>query len=75
MEKPTQKISIDVIKNSTEIKCEFCEHDTFEEVLKLRKISKIITGSSKDTLIPIPVFACKKCGNINKDFDITNLNT
>ncbi|NPV12799.1 MAG: hypothetical protein HPY57_13520 [Ignavibacteria bacterium] len=72
MQQP-HRVSMEMMKNATEIKCESCGHDTFEEVIKLRKISKLITGSSKDTLIPMPMFACKKCGNINKEFDITDL--
>jgi len=68
-----QRVSLEMMKNATEIKCEKCENDTFEEVLKLRKISKILTGSQKDTLVPMPMFACKKCGHINKEFDIENM--
>lgn len=67
-----QKITIDVLKNSSEVVCEVCNNNTFEEVVKLRKVSKIITGSSKDTLIPLPTFACKKCGHINKEIDVIN---
>lgn len=69
MQQP-QRVSLEMMKNATEIKCEMCENDTFEEVIKLRKISKIFTGSQKDTLVPMPMFACKKCGHINKEFDI-----
>lgn len=65
-----QQISLEMMKKSTVIKCENCENDTFEEVVKLRKLSKIITAQEKDTLVPIPMFACKKCGNINKEFGV-----
>jgi len=34
----------------------------------LRKASKFLTGTAQDALIPIPVFACGKCGHVNKDF-------
>lgn len=67
------RVSLEMMKSATEIKCESCGHDTFEEVIKLRKISKLLTGSNKDTLVPIPMFACKKCGHVNKDFDIENM--
>lgn len=72
MQQP-QRVSLEMMKNATEIKCEMCENDTFEEVIKLRKISKLLTGSQKDTLVPMPMFACKKCGHINKEFDIENM--
>jgi len=68
-----QQVTLEMMKNATEMKCEKCEHDTFEEVLKIRKLSKLFTGQQKDTLIPIPMFACKKCGHINKDFDVDNM--
>ena len=66
-----QQITVEMMKNAKELVCENCANDTFEEVLKLRKLSKLITGQSKDTLVPIPMFACKKCGFINKEFDVT----
>jgi len=68
-----QRVSLEMMKNATDIKCESCGHDQFEEILKLKKISKLMTGSNKDTLIPIPLFACKKCGHVNKDFDVENM--
>jgi len=41
--------------------------------LKIRKLSKLYTGQPKDTLIPIPMFACKECGHINKVFDVDTM--
>jgi uncharacterized Zn finger protein len=67
------QVTLEMMKNATELKCEECEHDTFEEVLKLRKLSKLMTGQPKDTLVPVPMFACKKCGHINKEFDIDTM--
>ena len=61
------------MKSATVLKCESCDNDTFEEVIKLRKLSKLVTGQAKDTLVPIPMFACKKCGHINKEFNIDEL--
>jgi len=74
MQNPNQpQVTLEMMKNATELKCEECENTTFEEVVKLRKLSKIITGQPKDTLVPIPMFACKKCGHINKEFDIDDM--
>ena len=67
------QVTLEMMKNATELKCESCQHDTFEEVLKLRKLSKLVTGQTKDTLVPVPMFACKKCGHINKEFDINQM--
>ncbi len=72
MNQPQQQVTLEMMKSAKEIVCESCKNNTFEEVLKLRKLSKIITAQSKDTLVPIPMFACKKCGHINKEFDVTD---
>jgi len=55
---------------TTAVKCEAegCENERFREVYMIRKISAIITGSAKDSYMPIPTFECTKCGHINKEF-------
>ena len=27
-----------------------------------------MTGTAQDALLPIPVFACSKCGHVNEEF-------
>ena len=54
------------LNNTTEIVCESCGNPTFKEVLFIRKVSKFISGTSQDGMIPIPTFACSTCGNINE---------
>ena len=56
------------LESSTGISCNECGNDTFNEVVYLRKISKILTGTAEDALIPVPTFACAKCSNVNKEF-------
>jgi len=68
-----QQVSLEMMKEATEIVCEKCKNTTFKEVLKLRKIDKSKTGQEKDTLVPVPMFSCTKCGHINKEFDIDNM--
>ena len=58
---------IDLTK-TTPIKCEKCDHDTFQPGLLLRKVSKFLSGDTKDGVAPLQVFYCVKCGNVNKDF-------
>lgn len=58
------------IKDAQTVKCESCENETFQEVLSFKKISKILTGSSEDSLVPIPVYKCDKCGHINPEFAV-----
>lgn len=60
-EKPPQlNVSI---KDSEPIVCS-CGNTTFTEAIFLRKISRLITASAKDTLVPIPAFICSACGQV-----------
>lgn len=47
-----------------------CGCKTFTEVLYLRKVSRFLLGvnTDKDQIIPVPAFACSKCGNVNSEF-------
>jgi uncharacterized Zn finger protein len=50
------------------LECEECQNTTFEEKLMIKKVSKFMTGSNQDSIVPIPVMACAKCGHINELF-------
>lgn len=65
MEKTQPKVSL---KDSIELKCEKCEANVFSEGLMIRKISKFLTGTEQDSIVPIPVFYCVKCTHINDMF-------
>ena len=62
-----QQQNID-LSNSEAYTCESCGHDTFITAFKMRKLSSIASPSGEDMIIPIQAFACKECGNINKEF-------
>ena len=48
--------------------CEACGHEVFEEKMMIKKISKFMTGAPQDSIVPLQVIACAKCGNINDLF-------
>ena len=56
------------LKDTTAIICESCEIEVFIEGVMLRKVSRFVTGTTQDALMPIPVFTCSKCGGVNADF-------
>lgn len=56
------------IEKTLPIVCEACSNDTFKEVVYLRKVSKFLTASSRDSVLPIPTFACSKCSHVNEEF-------
>ena len=59
-----QQLNINVdIKNSTAIKSPE-GNQVFQEGVILRKVSKFITGTSEDGIIPIPVFFDVKTGKV-----------
>jgi len=36
----------------------------------IKKISKLLTGSMEDQIVPMETYVCKSCGHMNKEFDI-----
>lgn len=65
MEQPRVNVAL---QDTTSVTCNECGHNVFEEGLMIRKVSQFLTGTSQPGMIPIPVFACKKCGHINHEF-------
>ena len=59
--------TIDFSKTS-EICCEACGGKTFKQTLLLRKMSALVAPGGQETIIPMQVFACEKCGHVNKEF-------
>ena len=50
------------------LECEACGGRVFEEKMMIKKVSKFMTGSEQDSIVPIPVIVCSACGNINDLF-------
>ena len=66
-----QNVNIDISK-TVAIKCDNseCENDMFLPAMKFRKVSKLLTGAKEDQIIPVQIFICTSCGNVNKEFDL-----
>ena len=66
-----QNVNIDISK-TVAIKCDNqeCENDMFLPAMKFRKVSKLLTGAKEDQIIPVQVFMCTACGNVNAEFDL-----
>ena len=68
MNNPQQpQLNIDFSKTIAEI-CEKCENDTFQQVFKMRTLSALLSPTGEEAKIPIQIFACVKCGHVNKGF-------
>jgi hypothetical protein len=51
-------------ENTEELFCvnPLCKHNIFQELTKLRKASRLLTGAPKDIVVSIPAVVCAKCG-------------
>ena len=61
------QMNIDFSQTTSE-SCESCKNDTFIPAFKMCKLSALLSPAGKETMIPINVFACAKCGHINDAF-------
>ena len=58
-----QQPKIDLSK-AKEMKCTNCGGTVFIQGTKFLKISKIVTGTPNDAIIPVELYLCGDCGEI-----------
>jgi hypothetical protein len=64
-----QQMSLNIgLDKTSPVSCDKCNGQVFQEGVLLRKASRLLTGTAQDALIPIQVFACMHCGNVNEEF-------
>jgi hypothetical protein len=56
------------VENAKNVACEICNSEVLKQVYVIKHISALLTGDSKDTYIPVPIFACNSCNHINEVF-------
>ena len=66
MQQPEAQMPPIDLKNTTEVK-NFDGGSVFQQGVLLRKVSKFVTGSDEDALLPIPVFFDPTTKKILKD--------
>lgn len=57
------------LKECPTIKCDSCDGIYFREVIYLKRVPKLMTGSPEDTTVPFPIYKCESCGHVNKGFN------
>tara|TARA_R100000426_G_scaffold51368_1_gene37495 strand:- start:1640 stop:1852 length:213 start_codon:yes stop_codon:yes gene_type:complete len=62
-----QNINID-LNNVTNMKCDECENETFVPVFVIKQLSALVSPTGKETLVPVQLFKCSKCGHVNEKF-------
>ena len=69
-QKPVVNQQIDISKTLPLIcNTENCGNDVFMPVMKFRKVPKLMTGTTKDQIVPIQVYVCTACGAIPEELD------
>ena len=61
------QLNLDISQTTEEV-CESCGLSVFVQAYKIRKLSALLSPSGQETMIPMQVFMCAKCGHINKGF-------
>ena len=67
MENEKQKLNVNLAEVPY-LECDECKSTTFEEKLMIKKVSRFMTGSDQDSIVPIPVIVCSSCGPVNEMF-------
>ncbi len=52
-----------------DVVCPNCENMYFKNVLRIKRVSALYSPTGQETMMPIPVIACEKCGTIVQDLE------
>jgi len=58
------------LREQETIQCVECKSKYFKEVVLLKKVPKLLTGSHEDTIVPFPTYMCNNCGFVNEEFEL-----
>jgi hypothetical protein len=58
-----EETPLDLTKTEA-VGCKKCGGEVFVQGFAFRKISKLVTGKSKDEVLPIELFLCGDCGEV-----------
>lgn len=57
-----------LIRTAEDVKCDECSATNFINIYRIRKVSGLMSGSGRDMVVPVPVYACADCGHVNEKF-------
>ena len=60
-----QNINVD-LTNIDNMKCDECENETFVPVFIIKHLSALMSPTGQETMVPVQLFKCSKCGHINE---------
>lgn len=47
--------------HATDLTCHSCGNDTFNEVVKIKRLSAIASPTGEEMVLPFKIFTCTKC--------------
>ena len=56
------------LTHATTLECEECQCKGFKQTMMLKKLSPLVSPNGQEAIIPVGIFACDSCGNVNKEF-------
>ena len=56
------------IKNLSNVKCEKCASQVFQQSYAIKKVSALLNETGKEQMIPVPIFMCVNCKHVNSIF-------
>jgi len=62
-EQPPQQKKV-TLDQTTPVVCPECEGDVFFPAAQFRRVSRLLTGQPKDSMIPVEVYTCGGCGEV-----------
>ena len=62
-----QNFNVD-LSNVDNVKCNECDNETFVPAFIIKQVSALMSPTGKETLVPIQLFKCSKCGHVNEKF-------
>jgi hypothetical protein len=57
------------LRDQPTVTCDSCGGMFFKEVVIIKRVSKLLTATPKDTDVPFPTYMCEKCGHVNNEFN------
>jgi len=62
-----QNFNVD-LSSVDNVKCNECDSETFVPAFIIKQVSALMSPTGKETLVPIQLFKCSKCGHVNEKF-------
>ena len=56
------------LTHAKDITCEECGGVGVRQTMMLKKLSRLVSPTGQEAIIPVGVFACDSCGHVNKEF-------